>query len=72
MFNAPWIVGSDVATTWMSRIAMNMPRHIMENPTHVRNEAGVDVSVARSEVISFQAEKLSASRSRSGTRTIVF
>jgi hypothetical protein len=39
-----------------------MPRHIMENPTHVRNEAGVDAPAVMSEVIVIQAEKLSASR----------
>jgi hypothetical protein len=48
-----------------------MPRHIMENPTHVRNEADVDVPVVTVEFIVFQAEGLSASRSRNGTRTIV-
>ena len=30
-----WIVGSDVATIWMSRIAMNMPTHIAPKPTAV-------------------------------------
>src|ERR1700733_14213485 len=33
--SACWIAGSDVATTWMSRIAMNMPRHIRTKPNHV-------------------------------------
>src|SRR5450432_2665843 len=33
--SASWIVGSEVATTWMSRIAMNMPRHIRTKPIQV-------------------------------------
>jgi hypothetical protein len=33
--SACWIDGSDVATTWMSRMAMNMPRHIRTKPIHV-------------------------------------
>ena len=28
-----WIVGNEVATTWMSRMAMNMPRHIRRKPS---------------------------------------
>jgi hypothetical protein len=39
------ISGSEVATTWMSRIAMNMPRHIAppagkRNRDHLRDEVG--------------------------------
>jgi hypothetical protein len=30
------MVGSEVATIWISRIAMNMPRHMMTNPDQVR------------------------------------
>src|SRR5262245_36427828 len=32
IFNASWMVASDVATTCTSRIAMNMPMHIMAKP----------------------------------------
>src|SRR5262245_33336146 len=32
MSNASWMVASDVATTCTSRIAMNMPMHIMAKP----------------------------------------
>ena len=35
MASACWIVGNDVATTWISRMAMNMPRHISRKPAHV-------------------------------------
>src|SRR5208282_4143433 len=36
MASASWIVGNDVATTWTSRIAMNMPMHIVAKPIQVR------------------------------------
>src|ERR1044072_8633509 len=39
--SASWIVGSDVATTWTSRRAMNMPRHIRTKPNQVAILAGV-------------------------------
>ena len=32
--------GSDVATTWMSRIAMNMPRHMAAKPSQIRIGTG--------------------------------
>ncbi len=35
MFSADWIFVSELATTWMSRIAMNMPMHMAEKPIHV-------------------------------------
>ena len=35
------MVGSDVATTCTSRIAMNMPMHIMANPTQVAAVTGL-------------------------------
>src|SRR4051812_32151983 len=35
MSSACWMVGSEVATTWMSRIAMNIPRHIAAKPIQV-------------------------------------
>src|ERR1700761_5419872 len=35
MPSACWIEGKEVATTWMSRIAMNMPRHIRTKPSQV-------------------------------------
>ena len=38
--SACWIVGSDVATTWMSRIAMNMPMHIVAKPIQVASPTG--------------------------------
>ena len=45
MPSASWIVGSDVATTWMSRIAMNMPTHIRMKPSQVARP-GVSCGVA--------------------------
>ena len=42
MFSACWIVGSDVATTCTSRIAMNMPTHIMAKPVHVEIDTGFE------------------------------
>ena len=41
IFSALWIVGSEVATTWMSRIAMNMPKHIRLKPNQVATRAFV-------------------------------
>src|SRR4051812_32445207 len=35
------MVGSDAATTWMSRIAMNMPTHIRTKPNQVATRACV-------------------------------
>ena len=48
MPSASWIVGRDVATTWMSRIAMNMPRHINRKAAQVENPgAAMRGAVAR-------------------------
>ena len=47
--SADWIAGSEVATTWMSRIAMNMPTHIMAKPAQTagaRRSAGTIPSAA--------------------------
>src|ERR1700722_2705525 len=41
MSSALWIVGSDVATTCTSRIAMNMPTHIIANPIDVETDAAI-------------------------------
>src|SRR5206468_4490261 len=41
IFSAFWIVGNEVATTWMSRIAMNMPKHIRLKPNQVATRAFV-------------------------------
>ena len=38
MSSAAWIVGSEVATTWISRTAMNMPRHIAPKPAQALSE----------------------------------
>src|SRR5882757_514065 len=43
--SASWIVGSEVATTWMSRIAMNMPRHIKVKPNQVATRALVVLQI---------------------------
>src|ERR1700722_6857941 len=40
MASALWIVGSEVATTCTSRIAMNMPTHIMAKPIDTDRVAG--------------------------------
>src|ERR1700722_18854770 len=40
MASALWIVGSEVATTCTSRIAMNMPTHIMAKPIDTDVVAG--------------------------------
>src|ERR1043166_8284760 len=39
--SACWMVGSEAATTWMSRIAMNIPTHIRTKPNHVATRACV-------------------------------
>src|SRR5580700_6672351 len=36
MPSASWIVGNDVATIWMSRMAMNIPMHMLAKPSQVR------------------------------------
>src|SRR5258708_27395814 len=33
--SAFWIAGNDVATTWMSRMATNIPRHINTKPIQI-------------------------------------
>lgn len=38
MLSERWIVGSDVATTCTSRIAMNMPMHIIAKPVQVATD----------------------------------
>src|SRR6476646_11728200 len=35
MASASWITLSEVTTTWISRIAMNMPMHMAANPAQV-------------------------------------
>ncbi len=40
------MVGSDAATTWMSRIAMNMPTHIRTKPNQVAIRAWVVLQTA--------------------------
>ena len=47
MCSAFWMVGSDVATTCTSRMAMNMPMHIMAKPAQV---AGDTLAAAVSEI----------------------
>ena len=43
MASALWIVGSDVATTCTSRIAMNMPTHIIANPIDVETDEATGI-----------------------------
>ena len=37
IFSAAWITGSEVMTIWISRIAMNMPKHMAAKPAHSLN-----------------------------------
>ena len=40
MPSADWMAGKDVTTTWMSSIAMNIPRHMEAKPAQVIRETG--------------------------------
>jgi len=35
MPSASWMTASEVTTTWMSRMAMNIPRHMAAKPAQV-------------------------------------
>ncbi len=45
MLSADWMLVSELATTWMSRMAMNMPTHMAAKP--IQDLAGVVIPQAR-------------------------
>src|SRR5579864_8364686 len=55
MCSATWISGKELATIWMSRIAMNMPRHMARKPSQVHA-----LAVALSPVLLPAADKAAA------------
>ena len=61
------MVGSDVATTWMSRIAMNMPRHIRLKPNQVATVALVVRQVIAGRASSSEAAGQESYSAYSGT-----
>src|SRR5262249_48543891 len=62
MFNASWMVASEVATTCTSRIAMNMPMHIMAKTIQI---FAVTASVALFSVTEIMAQSRTLAAGRS-------
>src|SRR6476620_12477505 len=63
MFNASWMVASDVATTCTSRIAMNMPMHIMAKPIQTVAVTAAVALFSVAEIIAGPVRTLAAERS---------
>src|SRR5262249_24006487 len=63
MFNASWMVASDVATTCTARIAMNMPMHIMAKPIQTVAVTACVALFSFAEIMLVQSRTLAAGRS---------